>query len=133
VAEPAAIVAADVDLFAPCALGGVISRHTIPQLKAAIVAGAANNQLAEHDDARRLMEAGVLYAPDYVINAGGLINVAAELAPGGYDREAAMRKVREIPEVLSDIFRRARAQSRPTNEIAEAMAMERIEAARLRD
>src|SRR5690606_33962879 len=99
-AEPVApedIVAADVDILAPCALGGVLSAATIPELKAGIVAGSANNQLAEHGDAHLLRKKGVLYAPDYVINAGGLINVAAELAPDGYNREQAMAKVAQIP------------------------------------
>lgn len=117
------------DVFAPCALGGALSRDIIPGLGAGIVAGSANNQLAEHDDARRLMERGVLYAPDYVINAGGLINVAAELAPGGYDRKAAMAKVSEIPLTLLDIFRRSDAAGRPTNDVAQEIAEERIAAA----
>ncbi|TKT82862.1 Glu/Leu/Phe/Val dehydrogenase dimerization domain-containing protein [Aquamicrobium sp. LC103] len=125
-----AIVAADVDLFAPCALGGILSADTIPTLKAKIVAGAANNQLERHEDARRLMAQGVLYAPDYVINAGGLINVATELDPDGYDREAAMTKVELIPQTLSDIFRRADSDARPTNDIAQAMGEERIARAR---
>lgn len=124
------IVGAEADIVAPCALGGVISPDTIPSLKAAIVAGSANNQLAEHGDARLLMERGILYAPDYVINAGGLINVAAELAPGGYDRAEAMAKVEAIPATLRDIFARAAASGRPTNDVASDIAMERIEAAR---
>ncbi|WP_157014550.1 Leu/Phe/Val dehydrogenase [Mesorhizobium xinjiangense] len=127
-----AIIAAEADVFAPCALGGVVSEATIPTLKAAIVAGAANNPLARHEDARRLMERGILYAPDYVINAGGLINVAAELAPGGYDRAATMTKVAAIPVTLSAIFERAQAQGRPTNDVAAEIAMERIEKAKAR-
>lgn len=125
-----AIVGVDADIFAPCALGGVLSQKTIPGLKARIVAGSANNQLVHHEDARLLMERGVLYAPDYVINAGGLINVAAELTPDGYDRAAAMAKVAEIPDTLLDIFERAEKQKRPTNDIAAEIAMERIRAAR---
>ncbi|MDZ5699342.1 Glu/Leu/Phe/Val family dehydrogenase [Chelativorans sp. M5D2P16] len=123
------IVGTDVDVIVPCALGGVISRATIPQLKAEIVAGSANNQLARHEDARLLMEKGVLYAPDYVINAGGLINAAAELGPGGYDREAAMERVARIPETLRDIFTRSERQGRPTSDIAAEIAMDRITAA----
>ncbi len=76
------------------------------------------------------MRRGVLYAPDYVINAGGLINVAAELAPEGYDRDEVMRHVARIPETLTDIFQRADAEQRPTNDIAQAMAEERIARAR---
>ncbi|WP_163265191.1 Leu/Phe/Val dehydrogenase [Chelativorans alearense] len=126
---PDSILSAEADIFAPCALGGVISRETIPLLKAEIVAGSANNQLVRHEDARLLMESGILYAPDYVINAGGLINVAAELAPGGYNRAAAMAKVAQIPKTLSDIFTRAQAQGRPTNDVAAEIAMERIRTA----
>ncbi len=132
-AEPVAldaILQVEADVFAPCALGGVLSAETIPLLGAKIVAGAANNPLVNHEDARLLMERGVLYAPDYVINAGGLINVAAELAPGGYDREATMAKVAKIPETLTDIFERAEAQKRPTNDVAAEIAFERIDAAR---
>ncbi|MET0600281.1 MAG: Glu/Leu/Phe/Val dehydrogenase dimerization domain-containing protein [Mesorhizobium sp.] len=121
-----AILAADVDILAPCALGGVLTAKSIPDIRATIVAGSANNQLALHEDARLLMSRGILYAPDYVINAGGLINVAAELAPGGYDAEQAMRRVADIPATLAAIFRRADEERRPTNEIAAAMAMERI-------
>ena len=128
--EADAIAAADVDLFAPCALGGILSAATIPQIKARIVAGAANNQLAVHDDAAELMKRGILYAPDYVINAGGLVNVAAELAADGYDREQVMVMVRSIPETLTAIFRRADTEGLPTNTIAQAMAAERIARAR---
>ena len=120
------IIGAEADVFAPCALGGVLSRETIPLLRAEIVAGSANNQLARHEDARLLMERGILYAPDYVINSGGLINVAAELSPDGYRREAVMAEVAKIPTILTDIFERAKAQQRPTNDIAAEIAMERI-------
>src|SRR5690606_24547509 len=130
-AAPAdAIVAFEADVCSPCALGGVLSQATIPGQKARTGAGSANNPLARHADARLLMERGVLYAPDYVINAGGLINVAAELAPGGYDRAAAMARVAGIPVTLLDIFERAEKQNLPTNDIAAEIAMERIRAAR---
>lgn len=130
VAAADAVLWVDADVFAPCALGGVISAETIPALKVGIVAGSANNQLARHEDARLLMERGILYAPDYVINAGGLINVAAELSPDGYNRDAALAKMAQIPTTLTDIFARAEAQKRPTNDIAAEIAGERIEAAR---
>lgn len=123
---PQDILAAEADIFAPCALGGVVSRETIPLIRAEIIAGSANNQLARHEDARFLLERGILYAPDYVINAGGLINVAAELKPGGYHREAAMAEVARIPRTLRDIFARSDAQRRPTNDIAAEIAMERL-------
>src|SRR5690606_14770550 len=125
-AGPDEIVAADVDVFAPCALGGVLSPQTIPALKAKVVAGSANNQLLHHEDARLLMERGILYAPDYVINAGGLINVAAELAPDGYDRAAVEARLDRIPTTLEDIFTAAELQGRPTNDVAQAIAEQRI-------
>lgn len=128
--EADAIVTADVDLFAPCALGGILSSSTIPHLKAGIVAGSANNQLARHEDAATLRERGVLYAPDYVITAGGLINVAAELDPDGYDRDRVTARVASIPETLTAIFRRAEAEGLPTNTVAQAIAEERIAWAR---
>lgn len=125
-----AIVAADVDLFAPCALGGILSSSTIPHIRAGIVAGAANNQLARHEDAAALRQRDILYAPDYVINAGGLVNVAAELDPDGYDRDRVAAKVATIPETLTAIFRRAAAENLPTNTVAQAIAEERIAGAR---
>ncbi|WP_269931928.1 Glu/Leu/Phe/Val family dehydrogenase [Aminobacter sp. HY435] len=130
VVEGNAIIAADVDIFAPCALGGILSADTIPQLKAGIVAGAANNQLATADDGERLVERGILYAPDYVINAGGVINVAAEMADGGYDVATVTPRVARIADTLTAIFRRAEREGRTTDAVAEAMAREIVEAAR---
>lgn len=126
VAAADAILSADADIFAPCALGAVLSAETIPALKAGIVAGAANNQLAKHEDAQLLMERGVLYAPDYVLNAGGLINVAGELDPEGYDRDRVMAGLKEIPKTLTAIFERAGKLGRPTNDIAQEIADERL-------
>lgn len=128
--EGDAILTAEVDVLAPCALGGLLSEETIPLLRAAVVAGAANNQLSLTEDAERLKARGVLYAPDFVINAGGLMNVAAELAPGGYDEAVTMEKVAGIPKTLARIFRRADAEGRTTEAVAEAMAQERIGARR---
>jgi leucine dehydrogenase len=124
------IARVEADVFAPCALGGGLSKRTIPSLGAGIVAGAANNQLLEHDDARLLADRGVLYAPDYVINAGGLINVAAELAEGGYDGDDALAQVARIPATLTAIFERAQGEGRTTEEVAADIAMERIARAR---
>ncbi len=123
------IAFADVDVFAPCALGGIIHADMIDRIKAKVIAGAANNQLAEEEDAVRLSRRGILYAPDYVINAGGLINVASELLPGGYDRARAMQLVEAIPATLEDIFARADAEQRPTDAVAQELAEERIAAA----
>ena len=125
------IVGAEADIFAPCALGGGLSAETIPLLKAKVVAGAANNQLARHEDAGLLKERGVLYAPDFVVNAGGLINVAAELHPDGYDREQVMAKLAEIPTTLSEIFQTAEKLGRSTNDVALEMAGQRIGRSRM--
>ena len=82
--------------------------------------------MASDRDDNLLGKRGILYAPDYVINAGGLMNVAAELAPGGYDADATMKRVEGIPQVLTAIFRRAEAEGRTTEEVAEAIAKERL-------
>jgi leucine dehydrogenase len=124
------ILFANADILAPCALGGILDEKTIPNLKVKVVAGAANNQLAHHCDARLLLKKGVIYAPDYVINAGGLINVALELIPGGYNEIAVEEKLSEIPAVVEKILARAEKEGKPTNDISLAMAKEKIEAAR---
>ncbi|WP_457580376.1 Glu/Leu/Phe/Val family dehydrogenase [Ensifer canadensis] len=130
VVEGQAIIAADVDIFAPCALGGVLSAVTIPLLRATIVAGAANNQLATAADGERLRERGILYAPDYVINAGGVINVAAEIGSGRYSVDDVMVRVDRIPITLTRIFARAEEEGRTTDAVAETIAREIIETAR---
>lgn len=122
--EPDAIYDVDCDIFAPCALGATLNADTIPRLKAQVVAGSANNQLATAEDARRLEGRGILYAPDYVINAGGLINVADELS--GYNRDRAYRKIGQIHDTLSRIITLARAEGITTAEAADRVAEERI-------
>ncbi len=117
-----------VDVIAPCALGGVLNGESIPRVRASIVAGAANNQLACEDDGRALRARGILYAPDYAINAGGVINITFE--GERYDHDAAMRRTAEIYDTMLEIFRRADAEALPTNVVADRMALERIEAAR---
>lgn len=124
------IAGADADIFAPCALGGVLDAATIPLLKAKVVAGAANNQLARHEDGELLAERGVLYAPDFVINAGGLINVAAELDRDGYDRDRVMDKLAAIPATLTEIFQAADRFDRSTAAVAQDIAAQRIAHAR---
>ena len=119
------------DVFAPCALGGVLDDATIPRLRCRIVAGAANNPLAEPRHAAALQARRILYAPDYVINAGGLIQVADEL--DGFDRDRVLRKTAAIRPLLAEIFRIARQRSVTTLEAAELMVRRRLEgAARLR-
>jgi len=116
------------DIFSPNALGGMINEETIPRLQCAIVAGAANNPLRdEHADARRLHERGILYAPDYVINAGGLMNVAAELE-GNYDPKAVMARTAHIYDTLLRVFRIANERGILPTEAAAAMAEERLAA-----
>lgn len=120
------IMEADVDIFAPCALGAVLDQDTIPKLRCKIVAGAANNQLAkEHRDGAALKERDILYAPDYVINAGGLINVYNELG-GEYQRERAMRMTRGIYLNLMGVFKIAKENDVPTSIAAEKLAERRI-------
>ncbi|MFO7275850.1 MAG: Glu/Leu/Phe/Val dehydrogenase dimerization domain-containing protein [Pseudomonadota bacterium] len=116
-----------VDVIAPCALGAVLNATSIPRLKAPIVAGAANNQLATADDGVRLHAAGVLYAPDYVINAGGIISVAREYL-GGATEEQVKSEVHRIADRLLEIFERSRRENRPTSAVADQLARERLRA-----
>jgi leucine dehydrogenase len=110
-----------VDVLSPCALGAVFDSNTIPRVQATIIAGAANNQLATVADGARLHAAGVLYAPDYVINAGGIISVGREYL-GGASVASIDAEIRKIPQRLTEIFERSRAQNRPTSDIADEMA-----------
>jgi leucine dehydrogenase len=123
------IHAQDVDVFAPCALGAVLDDATIPQLRAAVVAGAANNQLAEPAHAAMLAGRGILYAPDYVINAGGIINICGELA-GDYDRNRIRERVAGIHDTLMRVFRAADEEGRDTAAVADALARAVLEEAR---
>lgn len=111
-------------VFAPCALGAVLNDRTIPGLEMDIVAGAANNQLGNHLHDNQLKERGILYAPDYVINAGGLINVYSELV--GWSLERSKRKAGEIYNTLLRIFERAEADGITSAEAADALARQRI-------
>ncbi len=130
--EADAIHRVEAEIFSPCALGGVLNDDTIPELGCRIVAGSANNQLAAARHGRLLHERGILYAPDYVINAGGLINIAGELRPEGYDRRRALAALTVIPRRLEEIFRRARESGLPAHEVADRMAREIVEGARHR-
>ncbi|WP_223668897.1 Glu/Leu/Phe/Val family dehydrogenase [Kangiella shandongensis] len=113
----------EVDVYAPCALGATINDNTIPKIQASVIAGAANNQLAEDRHGQILMEKGILYAPDYVINAGGIINVSFE---ENYDQAAALKKVDEIYGTLSEVFEASKSSGRPTNVIADEIARQRV-------
>ncbi len=116
----------DVDVFSPCALGASINDQTISELKAVIIAGCANNQLAEKRHDQALLEAGILYAPDYVINAGGIINVALEIYPQEYCADEATRLVNNIYNTLMQVFEKADANNQPTGLVADEMAREII-------
>ncbi|MBO6782868.1 MAG: Glu/Leu/Phe/Val dehydrogenase [Alphaproteobacteria bacterium] len=119
--------AADVDVFAPCALGAVINDQTVGELRARIVAGSANNQLAEDRHGSELMARGVLYAPDYVINAGGIIEIAHGPDFGGdHDDARIYAHLDRIHDTLSEIFQRADSEQAATNAVADRMAEERF-------
>ncbi len=121
VVDPATAHMADVDVFSPCALGAGLNDTTIPQIKATIVAGGANNQLLdEKTHGKLLMDRGILYAPDYVINAGGLINVYQEIQ--GYNRDAALKKASEIYDTLLKIFIESDARKIPTHQASNLIA-----------
>jgi len=121
---PEEIFGADVDVFAPCALGGILNDRTIPQLKCQIVAGSANNQLAEPHHAKALETRGILYAPDYIINAGGLINVTYE-GPD-YNSQVVMNHVEGIYETLLEIFEMAKMLHITTSEASDRIALDKF-------
>ena len=115
----------EADIFAPCALGGSINEETIDDIQAYIIGGAANNQLKTAKIGQALMERDILYCPDYVLNAGGIINVASEVS-GTYNYDWVDGKLEGLRLTLQEIFNRSDASGRPTNEIADEMAKERL-------
>lgn len=116
----------DVDVLAPCALGAIINDETIDKIKAQVIAGGANNQLARDDHGKRLNDMGILYAPDYVINGGGIMNCSLEYE-GRFTAPAdSMNWVEGIGSTLDEIFAEAKASGRPTNEVADSLARQRI-------
>jgi leucine dehydrogenase len=123
------VLFADVDVVAPCALGAVLTADSIPRLRTSIIAGGANNQLETPADGQRLADAGILFAPDYVINAGGIINVACEYY-GDVDDAGVTALVEKIGPRLTGIFDEARASGRPTNIVADEQARRLIAAGR---
>jgi leucine dehydrogenase len=125
--EPEEALEAEVDVVAPCALGGVLNHDTVPLLRCRIVAGAANNQLADESVADLLSAREILWAPDFVANAGGIINIAEE--QHGYDAGAARRRVRRIGEILLDIFDRADAAGVTPLAAATELARARLDSA----
>jgi valine dehydrogenase (NAD+) len=127
VADVAEVLAVDADIVSPNALGGVLDETAIARLRAEVVCGGANNQLAEEEDAERLHRRGILYAPDYVVNAGGLINVADELGPGGHRPARVERRLERIGETLLEVFARADVDDVSTERAAVTVAEARIE------
>jgi leucine dehydrogenase len=124
VVEPEDIYDVDCEVFSPCAVGGILNDDTIPRLRCRIIAGLANNQLADPAHADSIAGRGILYAPDFVVNAGGLIGVAEEIA--GFSMERAMRRAEDIYVVLKHVFALSREREISTAEAANVFAEERI-------
>lgn len=118
------------DVYAPCARGATLNDETIPRLACKVIAGCANNQLADVRHGKMLKDRGILYAPDYVINAGGIINVAVELLAAGYDEAAAMERIEGIRKSLAQVYEIARTEDVPTHEAADLLAERRLEVGR---
>jgi len=121
VADIDQILFEDVDVLAPCAMGAVLDAQSIPNIRATVIGGAANNQLATEDDGQRLFDRGILYAPDFVINGGGIISVSMEYMGGKTEAEVSAQ-IALIPERLSEIFVSSDKQQTPTNVVADSMA-----------
>lgn len=129
VVEPDGFFTMEADVIAPCALGGVLNKKSIPAIRAKVIAGAANNQLATDADGDRLQDRGILYAPDYVINAGGIISVTAERDEAA-TRESVLSQIDEIGARLTKIYAHSKASGRPPHEVADELAREVIRSAR---
>jgi len=121
VVAPDQILYADVDVLSPCALGAVLDARSIPDIRATVIGGAANNQLATEEDGRLLADRNILYAPDYVINGGGIISVSMEYS-GDKTESDVHAQIALIPERLKDIFATAHKKQLPTNVVADSMA-----------
>ncbi len=119
---PDEIVSVKCDMLVPCALGAILNKDSIPNLRCKAVAGLANNQLHTDQDGETLFQKGILYAPDYVINAGGLLTVCTEIEPEGFDPKNARGQVEKVYELLTNIFARSSAENKPTHQIANEIA-----------
>jgi leucine dehydrogenase len=128
--DPSAALLADVDVVAPCALGGAINEVNVSRLRAQVVCGAANNTLAHDGLADDLAARGILYAPDFIVNAGGLINISVELDPGGYEPAEARRRVDGIERTMSTILDEAAASGTTPLAAADRLARRRLVAGR---
>jgi len=116
---------AEADIFSPCALGAIVNPGTLDRYKVKVIAGGANNQLSTPDMGDKLRERGILYAPDYVINGGGIINVAAEIS-GAFDPAWVEGKVQRLVKTLGEVLDQAKSEGRATNRVADEMAVRRI-------
>lgn len=123
--EPNRIHAADVDVFAPCAMGAGLNDDTIPEIRAKVICGLANNQLAEDRHGEMLTKAGIAYVPDYVVNAGGMMG-ASTVIFAEPSREASISRIEGLHDTIAAILERAQAEGRPSSEIADEMALQRI-------
>ncbi|WP_420403038.1 Leu/Phe/Val dehydrogenase [Nisaea sp.] len=131
VVDPDSIYDVDADVFAPCAAGAILNANTVPRLKVPVVAGAANNQLDVPESGALLKQRGILYAPDYVINGGGIINVAGEIL-GNYDPAWVRAKLDRLMQTLDAVFTESARQDLSPEVVADRIARQRIEEARLR-
>lgn len=131
VVEPDKIYEQECDVFVPCALGAIINDETIPKFKCKAIAGSANNQLAEARHGIELHEKGILWAPDFVINSGGLIQVADELEMGSTDHDRLMSKVSTIYDILADIYKKSKEDNITTMEAADTLSKDRIDTIKL--
>jgi leucine dehydrogenase len=123
---PNKALTAKVDVLSPCALGGVLSAASVPRLRCRAIVGAANNQLTEEPVADLLAKRGILWAPDFVVNAGGVINLAVELRPEGYDPTIARQQTRAIGTTLADVLNQADAKKITPLKAANTLAEQRM-------
>lgn len=127
VVSPDEILSVDCDILSPCAMGGIINKNSIPNLRCRAIAGGANNQLLTYEDADELTKRGILYAPDFVINAGGLINVMHELSVHGYHAHHARTMTKKIYNQLLEVYKIAEKQSISTHQAAVSIVDHRLE------
>lgn len=120
--QPGDFIEVPCDILSPCALGGILNSSSIPKLRCRAVAGAANNQLLTQEDGFALRERNILYAPDYIINSGGIINAAAEFDKGGYDPNVSRNRVDHIFDTLAIVFEKAEQENKPTSQVADELA-----------
>ena len=129
VVKPDDIYGIDCDIFAPCALGGVINPETIPQLKCKVIAGGANNQLLSESDGEALHRMGIMYGPDYILNSGGIINVESEIS-GIYNADRAREKTERVYEIMGRVISISKTEEIPTAKAADRLAEERLKSVR---